>query len=94
MKDAAFIYSQWEGYLKCSNDEYYGAEEMSAFRNDPMVNWVYAHTSGHAIVEDLQAFAKALDPKMLVPVHTEQAQQFGKHFSNVVLLKDNKPIEI
>ncbi len=71
-KPVNVIYSQWQGYLKYTNDEYYGAEEISTLMKDPMVHWVYAHTSGHATVEDLQAFAKALNPKMLVPVHTEQ----------------------
>ena len=82
------IYSQWQGYLKCTNDEYFGAEEISTFRNDPMVNWVYAHTSGHATVKDLQTFAKALNPKMLVPVHTEHSTHFNNIFKNVEIYQD------
>ena len=77
------IYSQWQGYLKCTNEEYLGAEEIAAYRHDTMVHWVYAHTSGHATVEDLQKFAKALNPKMIVPVHTEQGGEFARHFDGV-----------
>jgi ribonuclease J len=77
------IYSQWLGYLKSSNNEYYGAEAMSAFQSDPQINFVYAHTSGHATIEDLQRFAGALEPKALVPIHTENSEQFSHCFCNV-----------
>lgn len=82
------IYSQWQGYLSSSNDDYYGAEAMAAYRTDPQINFIYAHTSGHATVEDLQRFAGALEPKMLVPVHTEANDHFDKYFNNVTHLKD------
>ena len=88
-KPVNVIYSQWQGYLKCKNDEYYGAEEISALMKDSMVHWVYAHTSGHATVEDLQEFAKALNPKLLVPVHTEHGNIYTKLFNNIYPLKDN-----
>lgn len=87
-KPVNVIYSQWQGYLKCANDEYYGAEETATLMKDPMVHWVYAHTSGHATVEDLQTFAKALNPKVLVPVHTEFAIKFRDLFSRVIDLRN------
>lgn len=77
------IYSQWLGYLTYTDTDYYGAEAMSEFRNDPQINFVYAHTSGHATVEDLQRFAGALNPKMLVPVHTEYGNRYQEYFNNV-----------
>jgi len=83
------IYSQWLGYLKYENSEYFGAENISAFRNDPKVNFVYAHTSGHAVVKDLKEFANALKPKHLIPIHTEYADKFKDIFSNVMLLPDD-----
>jgi ribonuclease J len=88
------IYSQWLGYLSCSNSDYYGAEAIAAYRNDPQINFVYAHTSGHATVEDLQAFARALKPKMLVPVHTEYGSKFTKLFENVTEIEDGREIQI
>jgi len=87
-KPVNVIYSQWLGYLKCTNEEYFGAEEFAAYRLDPQVNFVYAHTSGHAAVGDLQTFAAALKPKFLVPVHTEFGQTYEKHFENVLPLND------
>jgi ribonuclease J len=82
------IYSQWQGYLSCTSDDYFGAEEIAAFRDDPQVNFVYAHTSGHATVKDLINFAEALKPKMLVPVHTEYGCKFDYMFKNVINLGD------
>jgi ribonuclease J len=88
------IYSQWLGYLSCSNEDYYGAEAIVGYQNDPQVNFVYAHTSGHATVEDLKKFAGALKPKMLVPVHTECGESFSALFNNVVMCQDNIEFKI
>jgi ribonuclease J len=90
IKPVNVIYSQWLGYLSCSDNEYYGAEAMAGYKDDPQVNFVYAHTSGHATVEDLQRFAAALRPKMLVPVHTECGEMFRYTFDRVIGLPDNE----
>jgi ribonuclease J len=84
------IYSQWLGYLSYSNKDLYGAAAIAAYRNDPRINFVYAHTSGHATVEDLQTFAGALKPKILVPVHTEHANVYSQQFKNVMQLRDGE----
>lgn len=88
------IYSQWLGYLKCTNDVYFGAEAVAAYQNDPQVNFVYAHTSGHAAVEDLKTFAAAIQPKALVPVHTEYADKYKELFDNVVEYSDGSVYEV
>lgn len=93
-KPVNVIYSQWLGYLKCSNDAYYGAEEIAAYQHDRQVNFVYAHTSGHATVEDLQTFAKALNPKMLVPIHSCSPEKYAELFSNVVYKEDGECWEV
>lgn len=84
------IYSQWLGYLDGSHADYFGSNEISAFRSDPAVNFIYAHTSGHAPVEDLQKLASALKPRKLVPIHTEHGEDFSKIFANVVTLTDGE----
>jgi len=88
------IYSQWDGYLKGSNKDYFGAEQMAAIQNDPQINFVYAHTSGHATVKDLQKFAAALNPNMLVPVHTEYGQEYSQLFKNAKILNDGIVLEL
>ena len=82
------IYSQWLGYLKCTNKEYLGAEAFAAYQRDSQVRFIYAHSSGHATVEDLQTFAKALNAKRLVPIHTEAPELYRQMFNRVQAVKD------
>jgi ribonuclease J len=84
------IYSQWLGYLDGNHADYFGSDRISACRSDSAVNFVYAHTSGHAPVEDLKKLAAALNPRMLVPIHTEHGEDFSQHFANVVTYNDGE----
>lgn len=85
------IYSQWQGYLDGKHSDYFGADRIAEYRNDSEINFVYAHTSGHAPLKDLQLLAKALNPKILVPIHTEYGEEFFKSFDNVMTLTDGIP---
>jgi ribonuclease J len=86
------IYSQWLGYLDGNHADYFGSDRISACRSDPAVNFLYAHTSGHAPVADLQRVDAALNPRKLVPIHTEHAERFQEHFDNVTTIPDGEPI--
>ncbi len=88
------IYSQWLGYLDGNYPGYFGSDKISAYRSDSAINFVYAHTSGHAPVDDLQRLAKALNPRKLVPIHTEHGEDFSKIFSNVVTLNDGERLDL
>ena len=91
---ANVIYSQWLGYLDGNYPEYFGSDRIAAFRNDPAINFVYAHTSGHATVEDLRKLVDALNPKMLVSVHTESPEDFKKVFPKAEGATDGVPFVI
>jgi ribonuclease J len=84
------IYSQWLGYLDGTHGDYFGSSNIAAYREDPAVNFAYAHTSGHAPVADLQRLAAALNPRKLVPIHTEHGEDFSQLFANVVTLNDGE----
>jgi ribonuclease J len=84
------IYSQWLGYLDGTHADYFGSDETAAFRSDPAVNFIHAHTSGHAPVADLQRLAAALNPRKLVPIHTEHGEDFSQVFANVVTHNDGE----
>lgn len=88
------IYSQWRGYLDGAHADYYGSEQIAGFRADPEINFVYAHTSGHVPLQELQRFAAALKPKVLIPVHAEHGDEFEKYFDNVTTLTDGMPFEV
>lgn len=84
-RDAKIIYSLWEGYL---------TDKFTDFcaKNGLIIEKV--HTSGHATVKDLKAFANALRPKMLIPIHTLGAATYDKLFKNVTILKDGESLEL
>jgi ribonuclease J len=87
--EATLLYSMWEGYL----EEKYnlkGFKKLVALKNDPGIRFIPVHTSGHAYLSDLSRFADRMSPKMLVPIHTEHADQYKSCFSNVVQLEDGK----
>jgi ribonuclease J len=86
--DANIIYSQWLGYLK---EEFSNSKTAELFKNfQEKYDWVYAHTSGHADLEALQKFASAINPKKLIPIHTEHKNKFASNFQNVMILEDNE----
>jgi ribonuclease J len=41
------------------------------------------HASGHASIEELQAFAAAFAPARVVPIHTAAPETFAALFDNV-----------
>jgi ribonuclease J len=82
---ARAIWSQWDGYLK--QDRGMALLASLAERNIPLD---HAHTSGHASIIDLKRLAEAVAPKMLVPIHTYQPEQFLKHFNAVSLKQDGE----
>jgi len=82
---ATIIYSMWEGYLTDKFRQYCDKKGLTIEQ---------VHTSGHATSEDLQCFAKALDPKTLIPIHTFEATQYPELFKNVKILKDGEPFDI
>jgi ribonuclease J len=85
LKGAGLIYSLWSGYLKRDSQR-------------PFLQWLksrqiplsYCHTSGHASLTDLQKFAKAIAPKMLVPIHSFETKRFSEFFENVQQQEDGK----
>lgn len=89
------IYSQWQGYLEnsainksCNRPENF----LRSIRNGKVAGaaFSHAHTSGHATLADLKRFTAAISPKCLIPIHTEHAHQYKKHFKNVVELSDSE----
>jgi ribonuclease J len=89
LNGAAVICSIWRGYLE---DE----------KCRPFLDWVrrhglsleHCHTSGHADASDLQRLAKAIAPKTLVPIHTDQPGRFDELFGNVQRQADGEWFEI
>jgi ribonuclease J len=67
---------------------------LSVYRNDPAVNFAYAHTSGHAMIRDLERLAEALKPDMRIPIHTEHPEDFSQTFANIITLNDGEVFDL
>jgi len=83
------IWSQWDGYLTRLS-----GEALLAALAERGISFSQAHTSGHASIADLKRLAAAIAPKMLVPIHTFDAQRFPEFFSDVVFKQDGQWWEI
>jgi ribonuclease J len=75
----------WEGYL---------TEKFQDYCRDRKIEIEQVHTSGHAVLNDLQRFTKALSPKCLVPIHTFEAARYSEFFDNVKIVNDGEPFLI
>ncbi len=47
----------------------------------------HAHTSGHMYERDVQRLVSEIDPKIVVPVHTEHPELFGQWAKDVRIPK-------
>ena len=87
VKHIRFIKSIWGGY--------WGDKSVARFRN-----WVEAncevladiHSSGHADAESLRRIVEHVQPKHIVPIHTERPEKFSSIFPlvSVNYLNDNE----
>ena len=76
------FYSMWEGYKK--------KEDMAEFlyyMHGKGVKIVSLHTSGHADSETIDALIGGVQPKTIIPVHTENAAWFER-YHDIAIAKD------
>jgi ribonuclease J len=86
LNDALYIYSQWDGYWE--RDSF---KKVRAWLARHKIQKCDIHTSGHASPADLQKFAKALNPKKVVPIHSFEPERYRELFENVESHKDGEP---
>ena len=89
LKDAVYVYSQWEGYFE--KDSFNYLREWLIKYN---ISKVSVHTSGHAGIGDLKRFAEALNPSAIVPIHTFMPEKYEEIFNNVYLHADGEYWEV
>ena len=65
------IYSMWKGYLE---EEHADKDLLRFIGGHP---YETLHTSGHAYVETIANLIKTVDPKWILPMHTERADEFA-----------------
>ena len=85
LEGAMAVYSMWDGYV------------TDKFRNvlaEHGISYEHVHTSGHAVVSDLQRLANAINPSHIIPIHTFHPQDYLSLFGNVRLVDDGEVISI
>ncbi len=87
--DDAFDFSMWQG---CLSEQYY--KEALEWCQKGGAEIAYIHTSGHASAADLRAFALAVRPKMVVPVHGVKWDEEAHGFGTIRRLRDAEPMTI
>lgn len=85
MINSVLIYSMWEGYLS----------ELRPFWDKHNIPIIEVHSSGHAYVEELQQFVKAIKPKHIIPNHTFYPEKYNEYFDgNIKFIKDKETVEL
>ena len=82
------FYSMWEGYKKQED-----MKEFLEFMEEKGVKIISLHTSGHADEKDFDKLIKKVEPKIIIPVHTENSEWF-KRYENCEVICDKNIIKI
>lgn len=82
---ATLSYSMWDGYLEKDS-----SRKVLEWLEKNQITLKRIHTSGHASVAHLMRFAKAMNPKRLVPIHTFEPEKYSEHFHNVECHQDGE----
>jgi ribonuclease J len=88
--EALFLYGLWKGYWDRP-----GMQNLQRWVKKEDMQFLYAHTSGHAVTGDLKRLVSALQPKTIVPIHTLCPDDYAAHFDAPVwVAQDGVPIRI
>ena len=82
--------SMWNGYLNPDSAAFNPTLAYSIGSD-----FRYMHTSGHCDMKSLHLFFEMLNPRAIIPVHTDKPEAFAKLFSDkwpIVLLNDGESI--
>jgi ribonuclease J len=90
IENASWIYSMWPGYFEKSPS----LKKLKEYFENHNINCTILHTSGHAKLSDLKRLVEALNPEMIIPIHSFHVEEFQKYFQNVRLVKDGEKLWI
>ena len=84
-RNARCLYSYWNGYL--NKPEW---TDLQAQLTAAGGQFAETHTSGHIFAEDIVSFVQAINPGLVIPIHTFEPEQFRDHFPNTRILDDRQ----
>ena len=79
-ENGLLVYSFWSGYRE--------TESMKQFLSECEkmgLKIVTLHTSGHADENTIKKLIETVNPKVLIPIHTENAQRFREIVPNLII---------
>lgn len=82
-------FSQWRCYLREPD-----GQRLSRWFDEGGASANHIHTSGHASVGDLQSFARAMKPRVLVPIHGVAWDTETEAFESIRRLRDGEPMTL
>ena len=91
--NADFIYSSSEHFYEGEDNE----DERRVWENwmkHFKIKFHKAHCSGHASKQDIIELVKKINPKVLIPIHTESAEEFKKVHGNVRVVKIGEEVKL
>lgn len=83
-KDPLIIYSMWSGYL----DEEKIKNAVAGYRIETL------HTSGHADVQTIDKLIKTVNPRFILPIHTNDPSSFPNNTATILNAADGQEISI
>ena len=81
------LWSQWKGYLEKSGP-------IQNFCVKHGITPSVIHSGGHARPEDLAELARRIQPRAVIPIHTEAAAQFENFIPNVRVVNDGEALDL
>lgn len=90
LSGSIWLYSMWKGYFERSEP----LHNLKQWTEDKGIPFKFLHTTGHAQIQDLKRLAKALSPRVLIPIHSYHGELFSEHFENVHRLEDGERFEV
>ncbi|MBN2271025.1 MAG: MBL fold metallo-hydrolase [Sedimentisphaerales bacterium] len=85
LEGTTLIYSMWDGYFP----------GVKGFWEKNHVSVLHVHCSGHAYIDDLKKFVRAIEPEFIIPIHTFFPEKYPELFGdNVMIVKDGEMVEI
>jgi len=85
----SWSFSMWKGYLVEPD-----CKMLQDWFETGNSNIEHIHTSGHASLEALQSFSRAIAPRYLVPIHSFDWDENIKSFSNTKQLKNGETLVV
>jgi ribonuclease J len=80
----AVVWSLWDGYLTDTRGQQFVTSLQEAG-----IPLIHHHTSGHASPSDLKRLVQAMNPVVIVPIHTEAPERFAEVVGGPVILRDD-----